>query len=216
MLDNKINIDEIVSKLNKDEAFKPYEITCELAEDKIVFHIGRVMSLEEKSIFVSKVANACFVDDEYHPENFDVVFAVMLMQMLTDLPVFETEDEKGNKIIDIDKTYALYNALKVEDRYYSLTTSDCTDTLADLRWSAKEAVEFKKDRIIANEKKQIDILKKEVEDGIALLNSTADTLKEQGEKILNSDEFKDISALADKTKNISEEEVIKVLNEKNK
>lgn len=90
MLDNKIDIDEIVSKLNKDEAFKPYEITCELAEDKIVFHIGRTMSLEEKSIFVSKVADACFVDDEYHPENFDVVFAVMFMQMLTDLISFNS------------------------------------------------------------------------------------------------------------------------------
>lgn len=214
MLDNKIDIDEIVSKLNKDEAFKPYEITCELAEDKIVFHIGRIMSLEEKSIFVSKVADACFVDDEYHPENFDVVFAVMFMQMLTDLPVFETEDEEGNKIIDIDKTYALYNALKVEDRYYSLTTSDCTDILADLRWSAKEAVEFKKDRIIANEKKQIEKLHQEITDGVALLKSATDKLIEQAQETADSEEFKFTKQLADKLTDLDEKKIVDIIRQK--
>ena len=217
MFENRIDIDAIAEYLDKKDILKPKEMEFRDGDKVIKYHVGQYMTAEEMTLFVTKVSEACFVEDEYHPEFLEIAFGITFMQMLTDLPLCETEDNKGNKIIDVDKTFAIYWGLDLENILENNFFQDGSPNLyLDLRESVKKAVQFRKDRIITSEKQQVEYLRKELEDGIAMINAAVDKINEQNEVVLRSDEFKKTAELADKMKNISEEEVVKVLNNKKK
>ena len=88
--------------------------------DEIMMEISvkNELSIEDKGNFIDRVVNACFdMDGDFIPQYLDPVFMITLLQMTTNVPVFEREIEldDGSKttVIDIEKTYELCKAINL-------------------------------------------------------------------------------------------------------
>lgn len=106
--------------------------------DEVVLEvpIKNSMTIAEKGAFIDRVVNACFDEDgDYQPQNLDPVFMITLLQMTTNLPVFEksitlknddgSESDESINVIDIEKTYDLCEAINLvkrvnDDNYHTL------------------------------------------------------------------------------------------------
>lgn len=110
-------------------------------KDEVIMEIAvkTDMTIPEKGAFVDRVVNSCFdVDGDFLPQYLDPVFAISLLQMTTNVPVFEKEVTptfvSGNeapttvKALDIEKTYQLCKAINlvhsVEDDRYRVLVAD--------------------------------------------------------------------------------------------
>lgn len=115
-------------------------------------HVKPMLSIEEKGKFVDRVVNNCFdASGDFLPQNLDPVFMITLLQMTTDIPVFETYipivDENGEEtgektpIVNVGKTYDLCMAVNLpknikDSRYQAL--------IAELRDMVKDKLEYYK------------------------------------------------------------------------
>ena len=67
--------------------------------------------------FIDRVVNACFDDGEFVPQYLDPVFMITLLQMTTNVPVYEREieldDGEKTMVVDIEKTYELCKAINL-------------------------------------------------------------------------------------------------------
>lgn len=97
--------------------------------DEVVLEvpIKNSMTISEKGAFIDRVVNACFdKDGDYLPQNLDPVFIITLLQMTTNLPVFEksitlknddgSESDESITVIDIEKTYDFCKAIDLVKR----------------------------------------------------------------------------------------------------
>lgn len=178
--------------------------TAEVTLGDIRVTISRFMTLEEKSNFVDLVASKCFKDDEYLPENRNVVFDVVLAQYLTDLELITTKnvDDDGNEtdedILNVDASYFLIKALNLKEALFNY--KEVKELYDELKALVAEKIIFEQQRILMGEKKRVDKLIDEAESGIALIEVTAQKLTEQMQEVLDDEEFmKNLPAALDKT-----------------
>ena len=178
--------------------------TAEVTLGDIRVTISRFMTLEEKSNFVDLVASKCFKDDEYLPENRNVVFDVVLAQYITDLELITTKnvDDDGNEtdedILNIDASYFLIKALNLKEALFNY--KEVKELYEELKALVAEKIIFEQQRILMGEKKRVDKLIDEAESGIALIEVTAQKLTEQMQEVLDDEEFmKNLPAALDKT-----------------
>ncbi len=177
--------------------------TAEVTLGDIRVTISRFMTLEEKSNFVDLVASKCFKDDEYLPENRNVVFDVVLAQYLTDLELITTKnvDDDGNEmdedILNVDASYFLIKALNLKEALFNY--KEVRELYEELKALVAEKIIFEQQRILMGEKKRVDKLIDEAENGIALIEVTAQKLTEQMQEVLDDEEFmKNLPAALDK------------------
>lgn len=177
--------------------------TAEVTLGDIRVTISRFMTLDEKSNFVDLVASKCFKDDEYLPENRNVVFDVVLTQYITDLELITTKnvDDDGNEtdedILNIDASYFLIKALNLKEALFNY--KEVKELYEELKALVAEKIIFEQQRILMGEKKRVDKLIDEAESGIALIEVTAQKLTKQMQEVLDDEEFmKNLPAALDK------------------
>jgi hypothetical protein len=186
-------------------------------EEELKIKVRNYMTVDEKRLFINRVANSCFdEDDNYNPEMRDTVFQITILQMLTDAPVFTKKideiDEVGEptgkkvEIIDIDKTYELCKCLglynKIEDVAFHALCAELSQLIA-------EKIVFNQQRILMGEKRVLERTKAEMEDGIALINSVGETLnKTMRDSFSQGDIIKATNDLSKRMNNMSDKELL--------
>lgn len=161
----KKSINTLMDAYNRGESDIVLTITDPKNNDEAVMEISvkTDLTIPEKGIFVDRVVNACFdVDGDFLPQYLDPVFAITLLQMTTNVPVFEKEvkntllngDEAPTsvKVLDIEKTYGLCKAINLvrnidDERYKAL--------VADLKGMVTAKLEYMKQ---VNSKKTANML----------------------------------------------------------
>lgn len=179
----KKTIDAIM-KANKNN--DKCEVEIKSNGESILIEISTAMTLDEKDVFINRVVNACFdADDEYRPEYRNPVFEITLLQMLTNVPVFtqkiEELNDDGNptgeqmEIIDIDKTYELCRILNLREGVFD---DDFKKLTNELRTLVNKKIDYRKQIIYSAERAKLQMARKEIETGVALVNSIGKTLNE--------------------------------------
>ena len=179
--------------------------------------LKRYLTIDEKNIFVDRVANGCFDDDdEYHPEYREAIFQITALQMLTNIPAFSKKaaeldafgEQTGKKIdiVDVDKTYDLCRCLNLYERAQDAVFCSLYD---ELRHLVAEKIIFRQQRLLMGEKKQLERTRAEFDNGLALINSIADTLNDTVTNgIKDAGSITMLSEFAKRANNMSDSELI--------
>jgi len=138
------------------------------------------LTIPEKGAFVDRVVNACFDDSgDFMPQYLDPVFAITLLQMTTNVPVFENEFSDSNdeniRIVDIEKTYELCKAVNLvknaQDINYQALVSE-------LRQMVSEKVAYMKETNIRKRSSSLVVLKNVLDEIKAEIAADPDSFKE--------------------------------------
>lgn len=170
----------------------------------IQVEVKTTMTMEEKTAFVDRVAESVFDEfGDYRPEYIEPIFEISLLQMLTDVPVFEDEDGIS---IDIDKTFCLCKTIDIR---HQIDNVEFNVLVGELRELVYEKIEFEKDRILAGENKRLESVMSEFENGLAMINAIADTLNEKLAEMFKDEEYRSIvSKFNENIENIDEDKIV--------
>ena len=146
-----------------------YNLSCD-AKD-IVFNVKTSLSIAERTTFISRVCNSILFDNEYHIEYFEPLFDITLIQMLTDIPVFQDGEN-----LNMDKTIELCKALDIRSSISSALTNDIGFVLK-LHNDCKDVLEFKKQQVIAQTSSVSDEVLENVNCAIVKFNKVLDSIK---------------------------------------
>lgn len=150
------------------------------------------LTIPEKGIFVDRVVNACFdVDGDFMPQYLDPVFAISLLQMTTNIPVFETtimptmtngeKVDHSEKIIDVEKTYELCKAINLVANVKDVSYQQLVKGLREM---VNDKLEYRKQMQFSQERQILTKAREEIENGVAMLIATSkqlmDTLSQVG------------------------------------
>lgn len=140
----------------------------------IEVEIKTALTIPEKGAFVNRVVNACFDDNgDFMPEYLDPVFIITLLQMTTNIPVFESglnevDDSDNKHVVDIEKTYELCKAVNlvknVNDVNYQTLVSELKQMVNDKLAYMREVRIRKKSNSLTIMKNVIDKFKSEIEE----------------------------------------------------
>lgn len=153
-------------------------------EDSVVMEIDVKTSLEisEKGMFVDRVVNSCFDSDgDFMPQYLEPVFAITLLQMTTNVPVFEdtvtltnedgTEVKEKGSIVNIEKTFDLCKAINLAK---NVTDANYQALVGELKQMVTDKLEYMKEinvRKASNSLQMLipllDSVQKIVDDGTA-------------------------------------------------
>lgn len=151
-------------------------------EDAVLMEIPikNEMSIDEQGMFVNRVVNACFDSNgDFIPQILDAVFMITLLQMTTNVPVFEKsitlDDGSTEDVLDIDKTYELCKAINlvanVKDNSYQ-------QLIQGLRQMVCDKLEYRKQMQFSQERQILTKAREEIENGVAMLVATGQQLME--------------------------------------
>ena len=142
--------------------------------------IKNELSIEDKGSFVDRVVNACFdIDGDFMPQYLDPVFMITLLQMTTNVPVFEREieldDGEKTTVVDIEKTYELCKAINLiqnvkDNAFQSLVT--------ELRGMTTEKLAYVKQMRFCAEERMLSKAREEMENGVAMVVAVGEQLNE--------------------------------------
>lgn len=186
---------DVVLKLtnpdNKDEVIMEIPIKVE-------------MSIDEQGTFVNRVVNACFDSNgDFIPQCLDAVFMITLLQMTTNVPVYEKtialDDGNTQDVVDIDKTYELCKAINLvgnvkDSMYQRLVTG--------LRQMVVDKLEYRKQMQLSQERQMLTRAREELENGIAMVSAIGQQLTKTLEKAGTANE------MADALKNVNYSELV--------
>jgi len=148
--------------------------------------VKTTLTVEETGMFINRVVNACFnADGEFQPQYLDPVFMITLLQMTTNVPVFEetirltnddgTESEDTTNVVDIEKTYELCKAINlvknVKDASYQTL-------VAGLKEMVQDKLEFVKQLRYSQERQMLSKAREELENGVAMVSGIGQQLNE--------------------------------------
>lgn len=150
--------------------------------DEIIMEIPikTEMSIDEQGAFVDRVVNACFDSNgDFIPQCLDAVFMITLLQMTTNVPVYEKtitlDDGSTQDVVDIDKTYELCKAINlvgnVKDSVYQRLVEG-------LRQMVVDKLEYRKQMQFSQERQILIKAREEIENGVAMLIATGQKLTE--------------------------------------
>lgn len=100
------------------------------------------LTLSEISAIVEEVVSACFVDNVFHPEYVDVVFFSVIVNRLTNIDAFTSD----NETIDLEAMTQLLYGTDICDVLYR------NNNIAFIRKYCDEAIEWKKQSILKHSK----------------------------------------------------------------
>lgn len=100
------------------------------------------LTLSEISAIVEEVVSACFVDNAFHPEYVDVVFFSVIVNRLTNIDAFTSD----NETIDLEAMTQLLYGTDICDVLYR------NNNIAFIRKYCDEAIEWKKQTILKHSK----------------------------------------------------------------
>lgn len=168
--------------------------------DEIMMEISvkNELSIEDKGNFIDRVVNACFDDGEFVPQYLDSVFMITLLQMTTNVPVYEREieldDGEKTMVVDIEKTYELCKAINL---LQNVKDPAFQALVAELRGMTVEKLDYMKQMRFCAEERMLSKAREELENGVAMvvaigqqLNDTlanASGLNDMAEAIKNFD-----------------------------
>lgn len=168
--------------------------------DEIMMEISvkNELSIEDKGNFIDRVVNACFDDGEFAPQYLDPVFMITLLQMTTNVPVYEREieldDGEKTMVVDIEKTYELCKAINL---LQNVKDPAFQALVAELRGMTVEKLDYMKQMRFCAEERMLSKAREELENGVAMvvaigqqLNDTlanASGLNDMAEAIKNFD-----------------------------
>lgn len=189
---------DIYKNQNPDVVLK---LTNPSNKDEVVMEISvkTDLSIPEKGIFVDRVVNSCFdVDGDFMPQYLDPVFIITLLQMTTNVPVYEQETKpilaNGEespttvKVLDIEKTYSLCKAINLvhnvkDDRYQAL--------VADLKGMVEAKLDYMKEVNAKKTSNMIHVLQ-------PLLESFSDVLESNKPMEVLNDNLRQLDKEMDK------------------
>lgn len=150
--------------------------------DEIIMEISvkNELSIEDKGNFIDRVVNACFdMDGDFIPQYLDPVFMITLLQMTTNVPVFEREIEldDGSKttVIDIEKTYELCKAINL---IHNVKDNAFQALVAELRGMTVEKLDYMKQMRFCAEERMLSKAREELENGVAMVAAIGQQLNE--------------------------------------
>lgn len=151
----------------------PEEIIMEIS-------VKNELSIENKGNFIDRVVNACFdMDGDFIPQYLDPVFMITLLQMTTNVPVFEREIEldDGSKttVIDIEKTYELCKAINL---IHNVKDNAFQALVAELRGMTVEKLDYMKQMRFCAEERMLSKAREELENGVAMVAAIGQQLNE--------------------------------------
>ena len=151
----------------------PEEIIMEIS-------VKNELSIEDKGNFIDRVVNACFdMDGDFIPQYLDPVFMITLLQMTTNVPVFEREIEldDGSKttVIDIEKTYELCKAINL---IHNVKDNAFQALVAELRGMTVEKLDYMKQMRFCAEEHMLSKAREELENGVAMVAAIGQQLNE--------------------------------------
>ena len=151
----------------------PEEIIMEIS-------VKNELSIEDKGNFIDRVVNACFdTDGDFIPQYLDPVFMINLLQMTTNVPVFEREIEldDGSKttVIDIEKTYELCKAINL---IHNVKDNAFQTLVAELRGMTVEKLDYMKQMRFCAEERMLSKAREELENGVAMVAAIGQQLNE--------------------------------------
>lgn len=151
----------------------PEEIIMEIS-------VKNELSIEDKGNFIDRVVNACFdMDGDFIPQYLDSVFMITLLQMTTNVPVFEREIEldDGSKttVIDIEKTYELCKAINL---IHNVKDNAFQALVAELRGMTVEKLDYMKQMRFCAEERMLSKAREELENGVAMVAAIGQQLNE--------------------------------------
>ena len=151
----------------------PEEIIMEIS-------IKNELSIEDKGNFIDRVVNACFdTDGDFIPQYLDPVFMITLLQMTTNVPVFEREIEldDGSKttVVDIEKTYELCKAINL---IHNVKDNAFQALVAELRGMTVEKLDYMKQMRFCAEERMLSKAREELENGVAMVAAIGQQLNE--------------------------------------
>lgn len=100
------------------------------------------LTLSDISAIVEEVVSACFVDNVFHPEYVDVVFFSVVVNRLTNIDAFTSD----NETIDLEAMTQLLYGTDICDVLYR------NNNIAFIRKYCDEAIEWKKKTILKHSK----------------------------------------------------------------
>ena len=100
------------------------------------------LTLSEISAIVEEVVSACFVDNVFHPEYVDVVFFSVIVNRLTNIDAFTSD----NETIDLEAMTQLLYGTDICDVLYR------NNNIAFIRKYCDEANEWKKQTMLKHSK----------------------------------------------------------------
>lgn len=150
--------------------------------DEIMMEISvkNELSIEDKGNFIDRVVNACFdTDGDFIPQYLDPVFMITLLQMTTNVPVFEREIEldDGSKatVVDIEKTYELCKAINL---IHNVKDNAFQALVAELRGMTVEKLDYMKQMRFCAEEHMLSKAREELENGVAMVAAIGQQLNE--------------------------------------
>lgn len=151
----------------------PEEIIMEIS-------VKNELSIEDKGNFVDRVVNACFdADGDFIPQYLDPVFMITLLQMTTNVPVFEREieldDESKITVVDIEKTYELCKAINL---IHNVKDNAFQALVAELRGMTVEKLDYMKQMRFCAEERMLSKAREELENGVAMVAAIGQQLNE--------------------------------------
>lgn len=151
----------------------PEEIIMEIS-------VKNELSIEDKGNFIDRVVNACFdTDGDFIPQYLDPVFMITLLQMTTNVPVFEREIEldDGSKttVVDIEKTYELCKAINL---IHNVKDNAFQALVAELRGMTVEKLDYMKQMRFCAEERMLSKTREELENGVAMVAAIGQQLNE--------------------------------------
>lgn len=151
----------------------PEEIIMEIS-------VKNELSIEDKGNFVDRVVNACFdADGDFIPQYLDPVFMITLLQMTTNVPVFEREieldDESKTTVVDIEKTYELCKAINL---IHNVKDNAFQALVAELRGMTVEKLDYMKQMRFCAEERMLSKAREELENGVAMVAAIGQQLNE--------------------------------------
>ena len=162
------------------------DVTLHMADpenpEEIIMEISvkNELSIEDKGNFIDRVVNACFdTDGNFIPQDLDPVFMITLLQMTTNVPVFEREIEldDGSKttVVDIEKTYELCKAINL---IHNVKDNAFQALVAELRGMTVEKLDYMKQMRFCAEERMLSKAREELENGVAMVTAIGQQLNE--------------------------------------
>ena len=144
------------------EISKNKNTEVEFTYGETVIKINTKLSLNEKSTFIDRVVNSCFIGDDFQPEYVDLMTFVTLIQLCSNVNIPKTKAD----YLDLNTLYDWMVGTKLIDKihqfgYEAEDISDERDLynwFADLEQCISDKIEYKKQQILSQKQSPMDEL----------------------------------------------------------
>lgn len=180
----KITKKMINTALNNYMELCKNEVTFEVYDSKnpdvLIFEavVKTKLTIDEKSAFINRIVDNVFDSEgNYLPEMYNPMFEITVLQMFTNIPVFEMNSQDGeSKVVDIQRTYDLCKAI---DLIGSIKDESFVETINSLNQMTVAKLDYEKERKLRAEEAKYNKLRNELEDGITMISAAGDGLADK-------------------------------------